>query len=314
MAIATGPDHLPIAAVERTTGIARATLRIWERRYGFPQPQRDPRGERSYAPEQVEKLRLIATLMARGHRPGRLVGLTAGELLARMDAVASWRPPAGAPAAGDPALALLRGHDVAGLLAHLEDLLASQGPAAFSALHLPRLRSRLRDACVRGEVEVYEQQLLTECLNQVLRSALARLPAPSAVTRPRVLLATFPGEPQAVGLLAAQVVLAASGCACVSLGVCVPLPQIVLAASALEVDVVGIAFTGAMNPAHALRALERLRAGLPAGVALWAGGDASVPVRRRIDGVVPVRDLAELPEWVGRWQVEPGEGTASAGP
>ena len=48
-----------------TTGIARATLRIWERRYGFPQPGRDLRGERSYPDEQVRKLRLIADLMAR---------------------------------------------------------------------------------------------------------------------------------------------------------------------------------------------------------------------------------------------------------
>ncbi|NNU42468.1 MerR family transcriptional regulator [Ramlibacter montanisoli] len=66
--------------MEQATGIARATLRIWERRYGFPQPGRDLRGERSYPDEQVRKLRLIADLMARGHRPGRLVELSATQL------------------------------------------------------------------------------------------------------------------------------------------------------------------------------------------------------------------------------------------
>ena len=35
-----------IAAVERDTGIGKDTLRVWERRYGFPQPQRDANGER----------------------------------------------------------------------------------------------------------------------------------------------------------------------------------------------------------------------------------------------------------------------------
>ena len=30
----------PIGAVERDTGIGRDTLRIWERRYGFPVPER----------------------------------------------------------------------------------------------------------------------------------------------------------------------------------------------------------------------------------------------------------------------------------
>ena len=64
-------EGVPIASVEQATGIARATLRIWERRYGFPQPGRDLRGERSYPDDQVRKLRLIADLMAQGHRPGR---------------------------------------------------------------------------------------------------------------------------------------------------------------------------------------------------------------------------------------------------
>ena len=75
-------EGLPIASVEQVTGIARATLRIWERRYGFPQPGRDLRGERCYPDEQVRKLRLIADLMAQGHRPGRLVQMTAPQLMA----------------------------------------------------------------------------------------------------------------------------------------------------------------------------------------------------------------------------------------
>ena len=44
---------LPIAAVERDTGLAKDTLRVWERRYGFPQPGRDANGERTYPLEQV---------------------------------------------------------------------------------------------------------------------------------------------------------------------------------------------------------------------------------------------------------------------
>ena len=32
---------LSIAAVERDTGLSKDTLRVWERRYGFPSPGRD---------------------------------------------------------------------------------------------------------------------------------------------------------------------------------------------------------------------------------------------------------------------------------
>ena len=36
---------LPISVVERETGIPKDLLRMWERRYGFPQPGRDAQGD-----------------------------------------------------------------------------------------------------------------------------------------------------------------------------------------------------------------------------------------------------------------------------
>ena len=74
-----------IAAVERDTGIAKDTLRVWERRYGFPTPARDANGERLYAPEQVDKLRLIRRLLDHGRRPARIVGASADELARMLD-------------------------------------------------------------------------------------------------------------------------------------------------------------------------------------------------------------------------------------
>ncbi|MFW9621935.1 MAG: MerR family transcriptional regulator, partial [Macromonas sp.] len=41
-----------IAAVERDTGLSKDVLRMWERRYGFPLPQRDAHGERLYPAAQ----------------------------------------------------------------------------------------------------------------------------------------------------------------------------------------------------------------------------------------------------------------------
>ncbi|MDM7456330.1 MAG: MerR family transcriptional regulator, partial [Tepidimonas sp.] len=64
-----------IADVERETGIGKDTLRVWERRYGFPAPQRDERGDRLYDAEQLSRLRLIRRLLDAGYRPGRVVGL-----------------------------------------------------------------------------------------------------------------------------------------------------------------------------------------------------------------------------------------------
>ena len=57
------PIAMSIADVERDTGLSKDTLRVWERRYGFPRPRRDALGERTYAPAQVEKLRVIKRMI-----------------------------------------------------------------------------------------------------------------------------------------------------------------------------------------------------------------------------------------------------------
>ena len=71
-----------IAAVERDTGLSKDVLRMWERRYGFPLPERDANGERAYPAAQVERLRQIKRLMDQGHRPGKLLALPVEALAA----------------------------------------------------------------------------------------------------------------------------------------------------------------------------------------------------------------------------------------
>mgnify|MGYP000750619079 CR=1 FL=1 len=75
-----------IAAVERDTGLSKDVLRMWERRYGFPVPERDANGERLYPADQVEKLRMIRRLLDHGRRPARVVGASVEELSAMLDA------------------------------------------------------------------------------------------------------------------------------------------------------------------------------------------------------------------------------------
>jgi len=47
---------LSIGDVVEATGLGEATLRAWERRYGFPEPRRTQSGHRRYGQEDVERL------------------------------------------------------------------------------------------------------------------------------------------------------------------------------------------------------------------------------------------------------------------
>ena len=73
-------DYLSIGAVERDSGIARDTLRVWERRYGFPLPTRNDKGERMYPLEQLRRWHRIRRLLDQGLRPGKVVALTEPDL------------------------------------------------------------------------------------------------------------------------------------------------------------------------------------------------------------------------------------------
>jgi MerR family transcriptional regulator, light-induced transcriptional regulator len=59
-------NHLSIGDVVQATGLTEATLRAWERRYEFPQPQREPSGHRRYAAEEVERILRVVAERERG--------------------------------------------------------------------------------------------------------------------------------------------------------------------------------------------------------------------------------------------------------
>ena len=59
-------DLLSIRRVAEETGLAAGTIRMWEQRYGFPEPQRTPSGYRQYREGDVEALRRVQAFRHRG--------------------------------------------------------------------------------------------------------------------------------------------------------------------------------------------------------------------------------------------------------
>jgi DNA-binding transcriptional MerR regulator/methylmalonyl-CoA mutase cobalamin-binding subunit len=306
-----GAQALPIAAVERDTGLSKDTLRVWERRYGFPQPVRDAFGERLYPPQQLQRLRLIARLLGSGQRPGRVVPLPLAQLQQLLQAAVPGD--AVTPTAGElqELIALVRRHEVADLRRALNQAVLRLGLARFLTELLAPLNSQVGEAWLRGEVQVFEEHLYTESVIAVLRGTLgsaAALPRPGM---PRVLLATFPQEPHVLGLLMAEVMLVLEGCECVSLGPQTPVTEIAQAAQAQHAQIVGLSFSPSYNSAMLQRGLADLRALLPAGVQIWAGGSHPQLQRRAPAGVVPVARLQDIAHLLGPWR-RAGAGDAGA--
>ncbi len=295
-------SHLSIAAVERDTGLSKDVLRVWERRYGFPAPERDPNGERLYALSQVERLRTIKRLMDAGHRPGKLLALSESDV----DSLANRQT---RPRRGDEAgdlqrhiLDLVRCHDTTGLRHLLSITVMKQGLQEFVMETLAPLNRAVTEAWTRGDVQVFEERAYAEQVQMVLRAAM--LPAVNNGQPPRVVLATLPNEVNALGLLMVEALLAPEGVQCTSLGTQVPIPEIAAAVAAFDANVVALSFSASFSSKQAVASLESLRAVVPTATAIWVSGELIRRIRREIPGVTPTGTLADTLAALRQWRAE----------
>lgn len=341
-----------IADVERDTGLSKDTLRVWERRYGFPTPERDALGERQYDDTQLTRLRHIRRLLDAGHRPGGVVALPLERLLELTtqapseqihNAVQTPPHPADALPAACPAppararrgatadaartvpvehwMQLLRQHQAHDLRRAMNQYLLAHGLAALIRDGVTAMNVRVGQSWLDGQLAVFEEHLYTEVVQALLRHAMAQVAANQPRQPPRVLLTTVPGEPHALGLLMAESFMVLAGCDTVALGVQTPLPDIVAAASAYRVDVVALSFTAVQNPRDVLAALAQLRERLPASVEIWAGGQCPALYRQprgaraaQAPAFWPMGQLDDITTGVARWRAGAAQTPAQPAP
>lgn len=303
----TSAQLFNISAVERETGLSKDALRMWERRYAFPQPERDRFGERVYPLEQVEKLRLVKCLLDQGHRPGKVIGLSVDKLrsLAQEHTHVAVRN-ADNTEARDALLhyiALCKDHRFDVLRRELSQILLRLGLHRFVVDVIAPLTVLVGEEWANGRFAVFEEHLYTESVQVVMRNAIAAIPVmhPDSSVQPRILLTTFPQEQHSLGLLMAEAIFAIEGAYCISLGVQTPVMDIVRAAQSQSANIVALSFSASMNPNHVLEGLANLRSALPRSIEVWAGGRCPVLRRRPPDDVL-ILDLEEIHDVLAEWR------------
>ena len=286
-----------IAAVERDVGLSKDVLRVWERRYGFPAPERDVNGERLYPAKQVERLRLIKRLMDQGHRPGRLLSMPVKELGAL-----SSRRTADSRAQEAEGLAdlvtLIKRHEADAYAQAMQQRLAREGLQRFVQDTVAPLAELIGVAWEEGRLQVFEEHLFTELTERVLRQAIAAVPGGR---EPRILLTSVPNEQHAMGLLMVEAVLSLEGAQCISLGPQMPVLEIAQAAAAHRADVVALSFSTAFARRQIPGLLQQLRTALPGRTRLWAGGGGVRRITAQ-EGVLIVTTLEEAVTAVAGWR------------
>lgn len=291
----SGGETLSIGETERRTGLPKDTLRIWERRYGFPTPVRGAGSVRSYPIDQVEKLRIVKILVDRGGRPAQLLSRPWDELEAMVGAP----PPPGGQALSGVGAFLANGNAEA-LRRWLLQSVMRNGLERFVLDTVAPAAILVGQAWAEGELAVYAEHMFTEQVTRVLRSAIEDVPQPAGGERPRVLLTTLPGEPHTLGLLMAEALMVLEGAACLSLGAETPPEDIAAAARVHRCDIVALSVSGIAPPDQVLRDLRTVCGLLPADIQLWCGGAGAARLEAG-----PWTSLGRLPEiatTIGAWR------------
>jgi len=296
------PRHT-IGVVSRVTGLPLDTLRMWERRYGFPRPARDHQGVRYFTETEIEHLRVAATATRLGYRPGDVLSRSLDELRALLAEVTETsRHSASSESLAENVgllLTALQNLELEKLVSELQRLSTLHGVRGFISGVVSPLLDRVGQSWERGELDIYHERLLS----RIIERELGRLTATASRSGgPRAVLGTLPQENHQLPADLFGLSLASAGVAVHNLGTNVSVDQFLRAARALQACVVAISATLSATAIRLRDLLSELALKMPEDAHLWVSGRATerlpaLPPRVLILRGWPDLDaaLAELP-------------------
>ena len=281
-----------IGVVERDTGIGRDTLRVWERRYGFPEPVRSEKGERKYSEKQLRQLQRIRRLLDQGMRPGKLLPL-GEEGLDELEASLQSEHPVQMEKTVSELIEAIHSADAELLESLLQRQYQQLGMQGFILDTVVPLLNTVGEFWARGKLQIFQEHFLSQQLIRFLNTEIAKLQRHAR--KPRVLLATLPGEEHTLGLLMVAAMLSSHGVSTINIGAEVPMDQIGHAVEQFNVDIVGITFSGAYQYKNIRPHLIELRELIPDDIEIWTGGEGVRRLRKLPVGITKFSTLEKLP-------------------
>lgn len=265
-------ESYSIRVASRLTGIPADTLRMWERRYGFPRPERRATGVRSYGRDDIERLLLVARALRLGFRPGEVVGKSKGDLEPLLASAGAQRASLPRSASVMACVEAVERFDPTALSAELRRALAGMGQKPFLLEVAHPLVARVRELWIEGQMAVRHERLVASALSAQIQQLLATYEGGSRA--PSFLLTTLPGEPVDIDHELSALFIAASGGLPRLFGD-LPPDQIIEAASALRSDAVCVSIAEGSNQGAAASQLRWLAEALPSPKELWITGPSS---------------------------------------
>jgi DNA-binding transcriptional MerR regulator len=249
---------LRIRTIARLTGIREATLRAWERRYGFPRPLRSEHNNyRSYSREEVENIRRVAKLIAGG--------LSVSEAIVQVQATPMQALPTG-ERLSERFWSAVMVMDEDGVQRVLDEAQASMTVEVYcNGFLLPLLRE------MGMRLDIAREHLASAFIRQRLRALLDT--EEQSGNGPRVVLACPTRDHHEGGLLALGLQLKRRGWRVTMLGADTPAEALHSACAQILPEIVALSFVRSREPDEMRSVLsEVVRACAPVPVVIGGGG------------------------------------------
>lgn len=291
MSATEGPFR--IAVVAELTGVAEATLRAWERRYGIPSPDRAASGYRLYSMTQVEQALEMRRLCESG--------MAAADAAARILRRSKERDGSGAVSFADDSFDILLGN-IFEAIETFDDALFEQSlrkamfvgsPVQIFDGVLAPLLVAVGDAWHAGTLTVAQEHWTTRKVTSLVTDLL-RLTTPAS--GPQVVLASFAEEPHEIGVLGFGLRLASWGSRPLVLGARTPPAAVRSVVESIDPALVALSVTTPPSPARARELCDEYASACEK--TPWLVGGLAAPaiadLVKASGGLVAPRNPAEL--------------------
>jgi DNA-binding transcriptional MerR regulator len=274
-----------IAAVSKLTGVSCHTLRVWERRYGFPIPERSASGHRRYSHDQVQKLRQLALVVQTSREP-------IAEVIRRLklEAPSSNDLPAmPAPISNKGSYFLLLHKLVAGDCAACEsefDRLSQVfEPAELIERVIHPLLVEAGEGWFRKEYHVFHERLITVFLRRKLAELIDIARRKQGQPSHEVVAGTVQGDRHEGGVMMFNYAMEVRGWRVHNMGVDLPVVEYRAAVAELRPSALALSFVLSRNIKKRFQELETIRS-----VPVFVGGRSIINYQSlaRNHGLIPL--------------------------
>lgn len=237
-----------IAGVSKLTGVSCHALRVWERRYAFPVPNRSESGHRRYSLGQVLTLCKIVELAHQGRLISDVIAdLKAGKIVVEPEPTTTTGDPASENGEFFEFLGQILSGDMRAADKSFDRLRDQLGTENLLDRVIAPALTETGERWFRRDCSIYQERFVTVFIRRKLDAMIEAARGSHLQTGRTILIGTVQGERHDGGALIVNVLLELAGWHVINLGADVPVSEYAKAVERIRPDALALSFVLSRN-------------------------------------------------------------------